>query len=71
MHAFLITFYETWGKNKITQINTPRGLGFALGWNGGMSNVMIQVVQTDKTYVMSIESKLQPVIKQLKKYLVE
>ena len=33
-----------------------------------MSNVMIQVIQTDKTYVMSIESKLQPVIKQLKKY---
>ena len=29
-------------------INTPRWLGFALGWNGGMANVMVQVVQTDK-----------------------
>ena len=62
MHAFLITFYENLEK-KITRINTPRGLGFALRWNGGMSNVMIQVVQTDKTYVTSIESKLEPVIK--------
>ena len=65
---FLSHFMKTWKQNKITRINTPRGLGFALGWNGGMSNVMIQVVQTDTTYVSSIESKLEPVIKQLKKY---
>ena len=31
---FLSHFMKTWKRNKITQINTPRGLGFALAWNG-------------------------------------
>ena len=39
------------------RINTPRGLGFTLGWNGGMANVMVQVVQTDKTRLVMLEKK--------------
>ena len=65
---FLLHFMKTWKKNKVTRINTPRGLGFALGWNGGMANVMVQVVQTDKSRLVAIEKKLEPIIKQLKKY---
>ena len=52
---FLLHFMKTWKKNKLTRINTPRGLGFALGWNGGMANVMVQVVQTDKTRLLMLE----------------
>ena len=45
---FLSHFMKTWKRNKITQINTPRGLRDALAWNGSMCNVMVQVVRTDK-----------------------
>ena len=40
-----------WKWNKITWINTPRGLGFVLAWNGEMCNVMVQIVRTDKLSV--------------------
>ena len=40
---------------KIRRINTPRGLGFTLGWNGGMTNVMVQVVQTNKFCLVTFE----------------
>ena len=45
---FLSHFMIMWKKNKITRINTPKFLGFALAWNGGMSNVMVQVVKTNR-----------------------
>ena len=51
------TFHENIKKPKLTRINTPRGLGFTLGWNGGMANVMVQVVQTDKTRLVMLEKK--------------
>ena len=65
---FLSHFMKTWKRNKITRINTPRGLGFALAWNGGMCNVMVQVVRTDKPRLIAFEKKLENVIKKLKKY---
>ena len=65
---FLSHFMKTWKRNKITRINTPRGLGFALAWNGGMCNVMVQVVRTDKLQLIALEKKLETVIKKLKKY---
>ena len=46
---------KTWKRNKIIRINTPRGLGFASTWNGGMCNVMVQAVMTDKLWLIEFE----------------
>ena len=59
---------RTWKKNKITRINTPKGLGFALAWNGGMTNVMVQVVKTNRQFVGEIQKSFEPIIKKMKQY---
>ena len=51
---FLSHFMKTWKQNKITRINTANGIGFALAWNKGMKNVMVQVVNTDRTRMNDI-----------------
>ena len=51
---FLSHFMKTWKQNKITRINTANGLWFALAWNGGMKNVVVQVVNTNRTQMNGI-----------------
>ena len=64
---FLSHFMKTWKRNKITRINTANGLGFSSAWNGGMKNVMVQVVRTDQTQMNNIQQVFEPVIKKKKK----
>ena len=65
---FLTHFMRTWYKNRITTINTPNGLGYALAWKGGIPNVMVQVVKINRDHVAKIFKRFQPIINQLKKY---
>ena len=55
---FISHFMRTWKRNKITRINAANGLGFALAWNGGMKNVMVQVIRTDQTQMNNIQQVL-------------
>ena len=65
---FLTHFMRTWYKNRVTTINTPNGLGYALAWKGGIPNVMVQVVKINRHHVEKIFKKFQPISNQLKKY---
>ena len=59
---------KTRKRNKITRINTPNGLGFALAYNGGMTNVMVQVLKTNRNFVSNIQHIFEPVMVKLKQY---
>ena len=65
---YLDHFMKTWKRNKITRINTPNGLGFALAYNGGMTNVMVQVLKTNRNFVSNIQHIFEPVMVKLKQY---
>ena len=65
---FLSHFMRTWYKNKVTKINTPNGLGYALAWKGGIPKVMVQVTKMDRKFVGDIFNKLNPVVIKLRKY---
>jgi hypothetical protein len=54
--------------NKIRRINTPRGLGFALAWNNGISNSIIQLIQLDREKLTSTFEVLERACKQIKKF---
>ena len=43
----LINFMKTWQENKVTKINSPKGLAWALSFNKGVKNSMIQLVDFD------------------------
>ena len=60
---FISHFMRTWKRNKITRINAANGLGFALAWNGGMKNVMVQVIRTDQTQMNNIQQVLNLILK--------
>ena len=55
---FLSHFMNTWKWNKITQITTTRGLRFALVWNGGICNVMVQVVKNSDLILKGNQNKI-------------
>ncbi len=57
---------KTGKRNKITRINTPNGLGFALEYNGGMANVMVQVVRTNRDLGCEIQNIFEPGMQNLK-----
>ena len=65
---FLSHFMRTWYKNKVTKINTPNGLGYALAWKGGIPNVMVQVTKMDRKFVSDIFNEFNPVVIKLRKY---
>ena len=65
---FLKVFMKTWRMNCITRINTPNGLGYALAWKGGITNVMVQVVKINRTFVSKLQDTFKPAIEKLKQY---
>ena len=44
----LINFMKTWRQNRVTKINSPRGLAWALSFNNGVKNSMIQLVNFNR-----------------------
>ena len=69
--AFLKRFMKTWYRNKVTKINTPRGLAHALSWNGGMQNVAVQLVELNASYCDEIRKNLSPLSKKLSEYFLQ
>ena len=43
----LVRFIKNYVKNKIRKILTPRGLTFAIAWDGGVRNAVVQLVDVD------------------------
>ena len=64
----LVLFMKTWRKNKITCIKTPAGLAFSLSHNGGYKNVVVRLVQVDKSKLDLISKKIEPMSLKLEQY---
>ena len=63
-----IHFMKSSYRNKIRKINTPHGLGFALAWNNGIQNSIVQLVQIDRKHLLEYSNDLKPLCNKLKKY---
>ena len=53
---------RTWKRNKITRINSAKGLAFALALNGGMKNVIVHAIKTDRTQINNIQNVFEAMI---------
>ena len=51
----LVLFMKTWRSNRVTRINTARGLAYALSFNLGMKNSMVQLVEIDRERVERVK----------------
>ena len=65
---FVKQFMSSSMTNRICKIGTARGLGYALSDKGGVTNTMVQVVNTDRDRVLQISSKFSPVLNSFKTY---
>ena len=64
----LATFMTSWRNNYVTKINTPQGLGYALSWNGGMKNCMVQTIELDIDHLDKLEDKFESIVDKWKLY---
>jgi len=55
----LVNFMKTWQENRVTKINSPRGLAWALSFNKGVKNSMIQLVNFDRKKLDEIQAILK------------
>ena len=53
------TFMKTWRTNRITKIQTPKGLALALSYNKGMRNCIVQLVEFDVSVLNTIKDVLE------------
>ena len=65
---FVKHFMSSSMTNRICKIGTARGLAYALSDKGGITNTMVQVVNTDRDKVLQINSKFSPVLDSFKTY---
>ena len=52
----LLNFMKTWRTNRITRINTAQGLSYALSFNFGLKNSMVQLVEFDFPKLESLKA---------------
>ena len=64
----LLVFMKTWRTNRVTRINTARGLSFALSFNLGLKNSMIQLVDVNHTRLENIRLVFDKLIKECSDY---
>ena len=62
-------FMKLWMPNKVTKIKTPNGLGYALAYDGGVTNTIVQLVNIDRSCLQKIRDKLNPSVEKLKLYM--
>ena len=55
----LVNFMKTWKENRVTKINSPRGLAWALSFNKGVKNSMIQLVNFNRKKLDEIQDILK------------
>ena len=65
---FLSCFMRTWYKNRITRINTARGLAFALSAKGGQTNTVVQLVDISRSRLKEVFSGLEKGMDKVKDY---
>ena len=59
---------KTWKTNYIIQITIPKELGYALVWEGGISNVIGQVVKVNKPVNFGNSKAFETATEKLKYY---
>ena len=64
----LMVFMKIWRVNRITRVQTPAGLAFALSFNAGIQNTMVQLIEPNRSVLDKIESELTQVVKVMKDY---
>jgi len=64
----LITFMKIWRQNRVTKIQTTKGLAFALSFNAGVRNTMVQLIDPNREVLGQLERELAPIVKKMKLY---
>ena len=64
----ILRFMKIWRENRITRVQTPAGLAFALSFNSGIRNTMIQLIEPNRNILSNLETKMEKIIKAMKKY---
>ena len=62
----LITFMKICRENRITKIQRAAGLVFALSFNTGKRNTMVQLFDTDTNVLGKLETKLSRIVTKIK-----
>ena len=60
----LLTFMKTWRNNRVTRINTARGLSHALSFNLGLKNSIIQLIEIDRNKLDKLKTLFSKLITQ-------
>ncbi len=64
----LVTFMKTWRDNRVTRINTAKGLSHALSFNLGLKNSIIQLVELNRTRLEELKNIFSNLMKQCGEY---
>ena len=64
----LKNFMLTYKQNRVTRIQTAHGLAFALSFNSGVRNTMIQLVEFDEGKSALLSTALTQIVKSAKEY---
>ena len=68
MHHICNRFMKCYRQNRITRINTCRGIGFALSWNGGIKNGIIQLLEVDREHLDKMKKFMGKACSKMKKF---
>ena len=63
-----LVFMKVWRDNRVTKIQTPAGLAFALSFNAGIRYTMVQLIEPNRSILQSLEYELMEVVKVMKDY---
>ena len=58
----------TYSKNRVTRIQTPQGLAYALSFHDGVKNTMVQLIELNNPKMREISLALEDVVKFSKKF---
>ena len=64
----LKNFMMTYKQNRITRIQTSQGLAYALSFNSGVKNTVVQLIELSETTLTQIATTLDPIVKKGKEY---
>ena len=64
----LVIFMKVWRNNRVTRVQTAAGLVFALSFNAGIRNTMVQLIEPNRQVLESLERELSNIVKVMKQY---
>ena len=68
MNRHLVSFMKMYKQNRITRVQTPRGLASALSYRSGVRNTMVQLVEHDCDTMDLWARKIEPTAKKAREY---